>query len=206
MSTAGPYSDESINRIYQSLFCDNLALYDSSNSDYPWDALFGESSAALGELLINPSSDPRIQLLAANQLRNLDLLPPTNRLLGIVLEVNLPEGLDTLAAYKNGVATYINHSEKSIFWDSPTEESNLLTNQLFESGEKIYKKLSPWPQDRLDPPHTNHLRINFLAEQGLYFGQGPISMLLNDTLARPTLITATNLTRYLVDTPLNQTR
>ena len=79
-------------------------------------------------------------------------------------------------------------------------------NQLFESGEKIYKKLSPWPQDRLDPPHTNHLRINFLAEQGLYFGQGPISMLLNDTLARPTLITATNLMRYLVDTPLNQTR
>ncbi len=25
MSTAGPYSDESINRIYQSLFCNTLA-------------------------------------------------------------------------------------------------------------------------------------------------------------------------------------
>jgi hypothetical protein len=206
MSTAGPYSDESINRIYQSLFCDNLSLYDSSNSDYPWDALFGESSAALGELLINPSSDPRIQLLAANQLRKLDLLPPTNRLLGIVLEVNLPEGLDTLAAYKNGVSTYISYSEKSIFWDSTTEESDLLTNQLFEAGIKIYEKLSPWPQERLEAPHTNHLRINFLAEHGLYFGQGPIAMLFNDTLARPTLLAATNLMRYLVETPLTQTR
>ena len=206
MSTSGPYSDESINRIYQSLFCDNLALYENNNNEYPWNALFGESSAALGELLINPLSDPRIQLLAANQLRKLDLLPPTNRLLGIVLEINLPEGLDTLAAYKNGVATYISYSEKSIFWDSTTEESDLLTDQLFESGIKIHEKLSPWPQERLEAPHTNHLRINFLAEHGLYFGQGPISMLFNDTLARPTLLAATNLMRYLVDTPLTQTR
>ncbi|MCF8319363.1 MAG: hypothetical protein K9H63_03560 [Sphingobacteriaceae bacterium] len=202
MSTAGPYSDKSINRIYQSLFCDNLALFENNTNDYPWDALFGESSAALGELLINPLCDPRIQLLAANQLRKLDLLPPTNRLLGVVLEVNLPEGLDTLAAYKNGVATYISYSEKSIFWDSTTAESDLLTNQLFEEGIKVHERLSPWPQERLDAPHTNHLRINFLAEHGLYFGQGPISMLFNDTLTRPTLLAATNLMRYLVDTPL----
>ena len=96
MSTAGPYSDEYINRIYQSLFCDNLALYENNNSDYPWDALFGESSTALGELLINPSTDSRITLMAANELRKLELEPASNRLLGIVLEVNLPEGLDTL--------------------------------------------------------------------------------------------------------------
>ena len=205
MSINGPYSDESLNKIYQSLFCDNLALYENGNNDYPWDALFGESTAALGELLINPLIDPRFQLLAANQLRKLALAPPSNRLLGIVLEVNSSEGQDTLAAYKNGVATYISCTEKSIFWDSATEESYLLTNQLFEAGEKIHEKLSPWPQERLDPPHTNHIRINFLSEQGLYFGQGPISMLFNDKMARPALLAATDLMRYLADTPLTQT-
>ncbi|MFM6954444.1 MAG: hypothetical protein ACKOWL_05615 [Sphingobacteriaceae bacterium] len=205
MSTSGPYTDESISRIYESLFCDNLALYENSTSDYPWDALFGESSAALGELLINPLSDPRIQLLAAHKLRKLEVLPPTNRLLGIVLEIKLPEGLDTLAAYRNGVATYISYSEKTIFWDATTKESEQLSNQLFEAAEKIHHKLSAWPQERLDPPHTNHLRINLLSEHGLYFGQGPITMLFNDALARPTLLAATNLMRYLIETPLNQT-
>jgi len=205
MSINGPYSDESLNKIYQSLFCDNLGLYEKDNNDYPWNALFGESTAALGELLINPLIDPRFQLLAANQLRKLALAPPSNRLLGIVLEVNSPEGQDTLAAYKNGVATYISCTEKSIFWDSATEESYLLTNQLFEAGEKIHEKLSPWPQERLEPPHTNHIRINFLSEQGLYFGQGPISMLFNDKMARPALLAATDLMRYLADTPITQT-
>jgi hypothetical protein len=203
MSTSGPYTDESINRIYESLFCDNLTLYENSTSEYPWDALFGESSAALGELLINPLTDSRIQLLAAKQLRKLEVLPPTNRLLGIVIEINLPEGLDTLAAYRNGLATYINYTEKSIFWDSNTSESELLIAELFRLGEDIQTRLSPWIQERLSAPNKDDLRISFLTEQGLYFGQGPINMLFNDTLARPTLLAATNLMQYLVGTELD---
>jgi len=204
MSTAGPYSDEYINRIYQSLFCDNLALYENNNSDYPWDALFGESSTALGELLINPSTDSRITLMAANELRKLELQPASNRLLGIVLEVNLPEGLDTLAAYRNGVATYINYTEKSIFWDTNTLESEKLIAELFRLGEDIQTRLSPWRQERLSAPSKDDLRISFLTQQGLYFGQGPINMLFNDKLARPTLLAATTLMQYLVEKELGE--
>lgn len=203
MNTSGPYIDDSVNRIYESLFCDNLALYENSTSDYPWDALFGESSAALGELLINPNTDSRIKLLAAHALRKLELQPASNRLLGIVLEVNLPEGLDVLAAYRNGVATYINYTGKSIFWDTNTPVSEQLIAELFKLGEDIQTKLSPWIHQRLSAPNKDDLRLSFLTEHGLYFGQGPIPMLFNDTMARPTLLAATNLMQYLVETELN---
>lgn len=198
-----PYTDEAIARLYQGLFCDDLALYDNIGSEYPWNALFSQSTAELGGLLIHPSMDARIKLLAARELRLLQLMPPINELLGVVVEIHLPEGLDTLAAYRDGKATYINHSEKVIFWETETPESKKIVDCLFSSSNQVVKHLSPWQQERLAPPQINHLRINFLASHGLYFGQGPTTMLFNDAFARPALLAASDLMRYLIDVPPN---
>jgi hypothetical protein len=48
------------------------------------------------------------------------------------------------------------------------------------------------------------MRITFLVSDGLYFGEGPINDLFNDPMAKPALITATELMRYLTEKVLDK--
>ena len=122
----------------------------------------------------------------------------------MIIEVGLDEGLDVLAAYEDGTARYINHSEKMIVWDAPTQESNDLIADLLAASRTVVDRIGPWDGPRREPPTMGNVRLSFLVSNGLYFGEGPFAALAQDPMAAPVINSATQLMNFLVSTSLDQ--
>lgn len=204
---AGPYADSSTNIIYNLLFCDNIELYKSRVPQpytYPFNILFSENSTIdmLQTVIDDTSIDVRTKVLAYNAQRNLGDKPIKKELLAVIVEVGLDNGLDVLASFKDGTARYINQTGKILVWETSDSVSSTLTKDLFVKGNAIIKQIGPWDKARLSAPLKGNVRITFLVSDGLYFGEGPIEVLFNDSMAGPTLTCATQLMQYLTQTAL----
>lgn len=202
MNTITPYSDNKLNTVYNLLFCDDINLFKSSSAgkdEYPWSVLFDENATAkdLSGIAEDTSTESRIRLLACRQLAALGHPATGKELQGVIIEVGLEEGTDTLAAYKDGTARYINHSEKMIVWETATAESNSIIQQLFADSELVVAKIGPWTAPRLAAPATGDIRLSFLVSDGLYFGQGPFEVLQGDVMGGPVIQSALALLQYL---------
>ncbi len=73
---------------------------------------------------------------------------PEQELLGVIVEVALEDGLDVVAAFKDGSARYFNYSGKVIVAKSPSAESNALVRELFAAGENVVQQIGPWEDAR----------------------------------------------------------
>jgi hypothetical protein len=200
-NVVNPYKDEGLNKIYQILFCDRIDRYKTPElvGQFPWAGIFKDSPDPdeLQKIIDHPHVETRPKILAYRRLAEIGKPSSEKELLGIVVEVALDEGLDTLAAYKDGTARYINHSEKIIIWDVPTPASKKLTKKLFGEGKIIVKKIGPWEHDRLPAPQRGYVRITLLVGNELYFGEGPTEVLFNDPIGKAALGEATMLLQYL---------
>ncbi len=199
-----PYYGKENTTIYDLLFCDKPELYSGTikeKEDYPWTALSAENPASsdLQGIANDTSLETRVRLVAYNRLRKNGYAPPVKELLGVVVEVGLDSGLDTLAAYKNGTARYLNFTGKMIFWDSPMAESNAIIEQLFAASQKVVEQIGPWDSERLTPPPAGSVRLTFLVSDGLYFGEGPFTVLQKDPMAAPVIVAATRLLTFLTE-------
>lgn len=192
-----PYQDYSFNRIYNMLFCDDIAIYRTNNmneQEYPWSILFSSdpSEAELLKIASDPEMETRVQLLAY-KLLHID----SKKFLGVIIEVGMKDGLDTLAAYKDGTARYISHAEKLIVWDIVTPESKQLIDELFYHSFQVVKNIGPWDKERLPQPKVGEIRLSFLVADGIYFGNGPFEVLEKDPMASPVINSATKLLLFL---------
>ncbi len=209
-TTSSAYKASSINEIYNLLFCDSVAAYREQFTgdlhSYPWSVLFDDrgSDSDLQKVLDDESLETRYRLLAAYLLRQHGQNSPRKQLLGIVIEVDMGDGLDTLAVYQDGSARYINYSEKMIVWDAETERSRQLSSNLFQAAQLVVDRIGPWDGERLPPPKNGNARMTFLVTDGLYFGEGPQDALAKDGLAGPIMQDAALLMNYLINTSLNQ--
>jgi len=199
----GPYQNQGVSGVYNMLFCDNAELYRQKAIEglYPWDILLSATfdPEKLQEIINNPHTETRPKILAYNKLALNGKKSTKKDLLGIIVEVAMDEGLDTLAAYKDGTARYINHSQKLIIWDVPNDESRQITDQLFKDGENVVKKISPWEEPRLKRPPPGDVRITLLVTDGLYFGQAQSSIMFNEPMGGPVMAAATQLMKYLTE-------
>lgn len=203
------YADDSLNLIYELLFCDNPDLYKGNNStpgSYPWNILFAivPDVAGLQKITTDKDVESRSKILAYNQLRKIGKKIGGKELLGVIVEVGLEEGLDVLASFSDGSARYINYTGRMIIWEAPDQESTKLTKQLFEECTEIVAQIGPWDKPRRPRPETGMVRITFLVSDGIYFGEGPINVLFNDPLARNALATATSLMQFLMEKSLSK--
>ncbi|MBO9657799.1 MAG: hypothetical protein J7527_03160 [Chitinophagaceae bacterium] len=198
-----PYKDDSLNLIYNLLFCDDFNLYADQTEKpytYPFDVLLSEQNSAIDLQKIADSTDmdPRVRILAYNKLVAGGHKPAQKELLSVIVEVGLNEGLDVLASFSDGTARYINHSEKILIWETRDDENaNRLTKELFDAGKEIVNQIGPWDKPRRPAPAKRNVRITFLVSDGLYFGEGPMNVLFNDPMAAPALTKATELMQYL---------
>ena len=202
-----PYKDNATNLIYNLLFCDNLDLYKENTQQpiqYPFDILFSESSTTtnLQKVIEDKNSDPRIRILAYNRQLASGHKSTKKEILAVIVEVGLENGLDVLAAFNNGKARYINQTGKILIWETTDETSNKLTNELFLKSQDIVNKIGAWDKPRRPYPTKGNVRITFLVSDGLYFGEGPISVLFKDPLASPALLKATELMKYMTEKSL----
>lgn len=203
----GPYKEDSTNKMYELLFCD-YGLYESSaqNKDiYPWDVLFSDEfiPAAVNEIISNESMESRVKVLAYKRIAASGCVVKDKNLLAVIVEVGLEEGLDILASFSDGTARYINHSGKVLIWENEDETSSKLTKQLFDNSNRIVQQIGPWDEPRKPHPTKGMVRISFLVSDKLYFGQGPMTVLFNDELAGPSLLTATHLMKYITEKALS---
>ncbi len=148
-----PYKTESLNQIYQLLFCDNLGLFKSNinfDSKPPWDILFSEPArnADLKILANDIKAESRTRVLAYNKLLAAGQKVKVKELLAVIVEVGLENGLDVLASFSDGSARYINQTEKIIVWETANVASSVLTNQLFKDSARVITQIGPWNKPR----------------------------------------------------------
>ncbi len=200
-----PYASSAANFMYNLLFCDRRDSFRGSEGGPPAPgrrALFSEPPDISGlTQLANDavSADGRIRYLAFARLREAGVPVQPKILLGVIIEVGLSDGLDTLAAFSDGGVRYINHSGRMIVVEG-TDKFRPLVNRLFESASLVVARIGPWDKPRRPPPGKGTLRLTFLVSDGLYFGEGPMDGFAQDALAGPVFREGTELMQKVVAT------
>lgn len=95
-----------------------------------------EAIARLRSVLDSPALETRIQLWVWAALRELGESPAGKlafEVLGAVLEMPSGGAYDTLAAYVDGSARYLNFSGRAIFWDAPNPTVKRLCQAMVDS-------------------------------------------------------------------------
>jgi hypothetical protein len=193
-----PYKDESTSLIYNLLFCDRLDLFRQNHKGAlvpPWSILFAEKPAldVVASIASDGSQESRVRMLAFNLLRKAHHDVKEKELLGTIVEVGLPEGIDTLAVFTDGCARYINHSGKMVIVEGTPNAFDSEIKQVITSSQPIVAAIGPWDKERLPPPQNGTIRMTFLVSDGLYFGQGPMDAMQKERMAAPLINAATTL-------------
>ncbi|MDQ3017498.1 MAG: hypothetical protein M3R25_12355 [Bacteroidota bacterium] len=208
MSLPTPYSQESYNKIYNLLFCDDPALFqfDKASPPYPWDILMAPDPLKdqLEKVALDIGVESRLRLLAYKLMKKAGWHDESKNLLGFVIEIGFDDGLDTLAVYKDGTARYINHKESMIVWDTPTIESDNIILNIFKEGQSIVDRIGPWEGSRKGAPAFGMCRLTFLVSGDLYFGEGPFDEFQSDPMAGPVVAAATRMLVFLTDKALGK--
>jgi hypothetical protein len=157
--------------------------------------------ASLQQVLALPDLEPRHYLQAWHFLRLLGVQPPgseAKRVLGVVVEVALPEGLDLVAAYPNNSARYYNFSGAGVVWEQAVDLEGGPIQALLAAAQPVAAAIGPWLEARPAAPPTGMVRLNILTPSGLHFGQGDIDVFFQEPLAAPALARAYALMQALI--------
>lgn len=165
----------------------------------------GEREAAIArwrEVIMEPGLEPRFYLQAWHFLRSLGEMPPPDlakRVLGVVVEVMLPEGLDIVAAYSDHSARYYNHRAGAVIWEHADHSLDALIDALLRAGGQIVTQIGPAEGARPAPPPPGQALLSFLTPSGLHYGQGGMNTLSTDPMGGPVLHAAFQLMKGLMD-------
>ena len=199
-----PYADAATNRIYHWLFCDDLPAFRPQEGEaaVPWKAVLFASPPQGREveaLAVDRAVDSRVRLLAYHWLRAHGASVPRGLLLGVIVEVALSDGLDTLAAYADGEVRYLNHSGRTLFVQGRVAPTEAVIDRLLAAAQRVVDGLEPSRGERLPPPAGGNVRLSFLASDGLYYGEGGIAVMQADALAGPVFAEASALLAGIVE-------
>lgn len=184
----------------------------SKANEFPWDKFItARSELAVGninaaiklwlEIAARKDLEPRHRLQAWCFLRERGRQPQPDcakELLGVVVEVGMPAGVDLLAAYSDYSARYYSYSDGGVVWEHPDASLNETIGCLFEAAKPVVAAIGPWEKPRPPAPPRDHARMSFLTPSGLHFGQGPMAALARDPLGGKVLHSATLLMQALI--------
>jgi len=179
---------------------------------FPWSAFVsarvalasGNTAAAIDlwkKIAETPELESRHAVQAWNFLRAQGCEPAeeiASQVLGIVVEVGMPEGLDLLAAYADHSARYYNYSGSSVVWDYPDTSLDARIEQLLAASAEIVAQIGPWDDERPAAPQEGYARLSFLTPSGLHFGEGPMDVLSQDPLGMKVFGLAADLMQALI--------
>jgi hypothetical protein len=190
-----PYQGEELNLVYRLLFCDDPQLVSAGAASA---SLFGAAPdphvvQTIGE---DPAEESRVRLLAWHWLRAAGQPVASRELLGVIVEVPLEGGLDTLAAYADGSARYINHTGRVAVFDGAPEEVAQQAKVLVHSAIPLAAK-GP-VKHRAAAPAPGNLRMSLLGADGMHVRDGTFSDISRDKLAAPVLQQAQRLLDLVV--------
>lgn len=199
-----PYRQDSINHIYNLLFCDDPALYRNGRQQGALAEVLSQMATreALERIGNDPDVESRVRVLAFNRMRAMNMPVPEKRLLAAIIEVPQDGGLDVLAVFEDKRLRYINQSENvAVFEDTPPRIA-AKARTVLRHAQAAVNQIGPADQPRRPPPHGDVARLTFLVSDGLYLGEGDYDELLEDPMAAPILGTASELLVMVVDAAL----
>ena len=86
----------------------------------------------------------------------------------------LEQGYDTLAAYDDRTARYLNQGGGAIIWHVRDSEMDALVDTLLTAARPLLTTVGVWESAR--PPLTAGLaRVSLLTPEGLHFTEGPFA-------------------------------
>jgi len=133
-------------------------------------------------VLDTPALESRQYLQAWSCLRQLDrdaLTGLPERLYGVVLDVPLEQGYDTLAAYEDHTARYLNQGGGAIIWHAEDTAMDALIDTLLAAARPLLATVGVWESAR--PPLTaGRARVSLLTAEGLHFTEGAFEQLARD--------------------------
>ncbi len=157
---------------------------------------------AVRGILKMPDIETRVFLQACHTLRELGDKPPQGRekeVLGVVVEIGMPKGLDLVAAYRDHRARYFNYSGAGVLWERRDDSLDGLIDELLLAGTQVAQAIGPWTKARPPEPKNGTARINLLTPSGIHLGQGPVEALSQDAMGGPILSAAFGLMKRLVE-------
>lgn len=192
-----PYRDTACNAIYNLLFCDDGRMPIGAMDD---------SVTTLRAIAEDESREGRTRMWAYNLLREKGEPVPPRILLGTIVEVHMPEGLDVLAAFTDESVRYIHHSEKMGVVEGHVPQLAEHIRILLKASQFIVNQIGPWTGERLPPPLLGEVRTTFLVSDGLYFGQGCYDQMRKHEVDRLVLVAAERLLEAYVTMSLASQR
>ncbi len=200
---AAAYADPATQRLYELLFCDVPALYRpvSGGAAAAWQVLLfapGADAVSVRALAEDTGQESRVRALAYGWLREHGQPVPDGELLGVVVEVPLPGGLDTLAAYRDGRVRYLHHSGRSVLFDARVPALDPLVDALLGASGRAMPAAQPWRRAGGTAPGPGQVRIAMLTPGGLLRIEGPFDRIQRDPAAGPALLAASRLLEQVV--------
>jgi hypothetical protein len=141
-------------------FADAAALAKSGKKE--------EAKSRLHSILGLPNLETRMQLWVWSALRELGERPDPKsgkEVLGVVVEMPMRGAYDTLAAYQDGSARYLNYSGAAIFWDEHDVAIQSLCQRLIDSTIPESPRSLP-RQDTMLPKSGS--QVTLLTRSGIY--------------------------------------
>ena len=160
------------------------------------------AKAVARKIVAMPDLDTRILLQAWHTLRELGDKPPQGRekdVLGVVVEIGMPKGLDLVAAYRDHRARYFNYSGAGVLWERRDDSLDALIDELLQAGTVVAQAIGPWTKPKPPEPKNGDARINLLTPSGIHLGNGPVEALNQDPMGGPILSAAFGLMKRLVE-------
>jgi hypothetical protein len=154
------------------------------------------------QVISQPGLEPRHYLQAWNFLQQNGYEVPTSIakiVLGVVVEVGMPKGVDLLAAYADHTARYYNFSGSGVVWEHPDASLDGKIDALLSASKRVVAQIGPWDRARPPAPQSGQVRLNFLTPSGLHFGQASLDVMSKDPIGAQVLFLAGELMRALVD-------
>ncbi len=187
-------------------------LGSSDSNEEPWPSFRAvkrsldedETSSAkqnLQKIIEMPDLESRHYLQSWHFLRSLGINPGSEKekeLLGVVVEVGMPKGVDLVAAYADRHARYFNFSGAAVIWERPDHHLDAAIANVLAAGSTILGVIGPWDKARPAAPPNGQARINLLTPSGLHFGQGPLDTLMKDARGGPVMGAALRLMQELI--------
>lgn len=119
---------------------------------------------ALKAVLAKQASEERVNLLCWSELRRLGETPAAAEadiVRGVVVEVPLEGGIDSLSGYADGTARYLNFSGATVIWDRTHQEPfDSLCRKLLDAAEPNFARansVDAYPLPKKDQVHITLL-------------------------------------------------
>jgi uncharacterized protein YxeA len=168
---------------------------------YVKDGKSEDAKKSLKQVLADPTAEVRAKLWAWRALRQLGEKPPSNianEVQGMVLEVPVDNWIDTLAAYSDGRARYLNGKGGAIVWENPEEPRiSSLVRSVIDAAKPLVEKSLVY--DKHQPTKNDVVRVSILTYGGIHIIEAKQSDITENHIMSPVYNAGTQLFLALLE-------